>query len=121
MSVHALPARAQECQATLAALLSPSPSVTLPAWVAGESGNAYNNRVADDRPGWLCLDTKNVTNPLLPRDQVEICDLLVLDGSLVLVKRAGISGPLSHLFSQARVAVELLQESAQVRAEVRRH
>jgi uncharacterized protein (TIGR04141 family) len=107
----------EECQATVAALLSPSPSISLPAWIDGESENDYNNRVADDRPGWLCLDTKNVTNPLRPRDQVEICDLLVPDGSLVLVKRAGSSGPLSHLFSQARVAVELLQESAQVRAE----
>ncbi|MFD7232476.1 TIGR04141 family sporadically distributed protein [Streptomyces sp. NPDC059881] len=107
-----------ECRAAVTALFSPSPSVSLPAWVEGESENAYNNRVADDeRPGWLCLDTKNVANPLRPRDQVEICDLLVPDGTLVLVKRAGGSGPLSHLFSQARVAVELLQESAKVRAE----
>ncbi|MFE5033164.1 TIGR04141 family sporadically distributed protein [Streptomyces sp. NPDC056683] len=107
----------EECRATVAALFPPSPSVSLPAWADGESENAYNNRVADDRPGWLCLDTRNVSNPLRPRDQVEICDLLMPDGTLVLVKRAGGSGPLSHLFSQARVAVELLQESAQVRTE----
>ncbi|GGM86061.1 TIGR04141 family sporadically distributed protein [Streptomyces fuscichromogenes] len=107
----------EECRATVAALFPPSPSVSLLAWADGESENAYNNRVADDRPGWLCLDTRNVSNPLRPRDQVEICDLLTPDGTLVLVKRAGGSGPLSHLFSQARVAVELLQESAQVRTE----
>jgi uncharacterized protein (TIGR04141 family) len=107
----------EECQATVKALFSPSPSVSLPAWVNGESENDYNNRVADDRSGWLCLDTKNVANPLRPRDQVEICDLLMPDGTLILVKRASGSGPLSHLFSQARVAVELLQESAQVRSE----
>ncbi|MEU0897949.1 TIGR04141 family sporadically distributed protein [Streptomyces massasporeus] len=107
-----------ECRAAVATLFSPSPSVSLPAWIDGESENAYNNRVADEeRPDWLCLDTKNVANPLRPRDQVEICDLLVPDGTLILVKRAGGSGPLSHLFSQARVAVELLQESARVRAE----
>ncbi|SFX95592.1 sporadically distributed protein, TIGR04141 family [Streptomyces atratus] len=81
------------------------------------SENTYNNRVADERPGWLCLDTKNVTDPLRPRDQVEICDLLMPDGTLVLVERASGSGPLSHLFGRARVAVELLQESARVRAE----
>ncbi|MGA5897122.1 TIGR04141 family sporadically distributed protein [Streptomyces venetus] len=82
------------------------------------SENAYNNRGADEeRTDWLCLDTKNVTNPLRPRDQVEICDLLMPGGTLILVKRAGGSGPLSHLFNQARVAVELLQESARVRAE----
>ncbi|MFF7309247.1 TIGR04141 family sporadically distributed protein [Streptomyces sp. NPDC008137] len=107
----------EECRATVRALFSPSPSVSLPSWADGESENIYNNRVADDRPDWLCLDTKNVANPLRPRDQVEICDLLMPDGTLILVKRAGCSGPLSHLFSQARVAVELLQESAQVRAE----
>ncbi|MFJ8080056.1 TIGR04141 family sporadically distributed protein [Streptomyces sp. NPDC096205] len=107
----------EECRATVRALFSPSPSISLPAWVDGESENVYNNRVADDRPGWLCLDTKNVANPLRPRDQVEICDLLMPDGTLILVKRAGGSGPLSHLFSQARVAVELLQESARVRAD----
>ncbi|MEV7385919.1 TIGR04141 family sporadically distributed protein [Streptomyces sp. NPDC091215] len=107
----------EECRATVAGLFPPSPLISLPAWADGESENAYNNRVADDRPGWLCLDTRNVSNPLRPRDQVEICDLLMPDGTLVLVKRASGSGPLSHLFSQARVAVELLQESAQVRTE----
>ncbi|WP_301124600.1 TIGR04141 family sporadically distributed protein [Streptomyces cacaoi] len=107
----------EECAATVAALFSPSPSVVLPPWHASESENSYNKKVADDRPGWWCLDTKNVTNPLQRRDQVEICDLLLPDGTLVLVKRASGSGPLSHLFSQARVAVELLQESAEVRAQ----
>jgi uncharacterized protein (TIGR04141 family) len=115
----------EECRATVRALFSPLPSVSLPSWEDGESENTYNNRVADEynsevadgQPRWLCLDTKNVANPLRPKDQVEICDLLAPDDTLILVKRAGGSGPLSHLFSQARVAVELLQESAQVRSE----
>ncbi|MFJ8282497.1 TIGR04141 family sporadically distributed protein [Streptomyces griseoviridis] len=115
----------EECQATLRALFSPSPSVSLPSWEKGESENTYNNRVADEynseladgQTRWLCLDTKNVANPLRPRDQVEICDLLRPDDTLILVKRAGGSSPLSHLFGQARVAVELLQESARVRSE----
>ncbi|MFH9367732.1 TIGR04141 family sporadically distributed protein [Streptomyces sp. or20] len=108
-------AYAEECRAVVTALLPSRPSVTLPSWHYDESENAYNNRVVDERPGWLCLDTKNVTNPLRRTDQVEICDLLMPDDTLVLVKRAAGSGPLSHLFNQARVAVELLQESAQVR------
>ncbi|MGX1478107.1 UNVERIFIED_CONTAM: uncharacterized protein (TIGR04141 family) [Streptomyces canus] len=115
----------EECRATVRALFSPLPSVSLPSWEDGESENTYNNRVADEynsevadgQPRWLCLDTKNVANPLRPRDQVEICDLLTPDDTLILVKRAGGSSPLSHLFSQARVAVELLQESARVRSE----
>ncbi|MEU2073415.1 TIGR04141 family sporadically distributed protein [Streptomyces sp. NPDC013489] len=110
-------AYAAETRATVAALMPSAPSVTMPAWSKGESENTYNNRVADERPGWLCLDTKNITNPLRSLDQVEICDLLLPDGTLVLVKRAGSSAPLSHLFAQARVAVELLQESAQARAQ----
>ncbi|GHI97167.1 TIGR04141 family sporadically distributed protein [Streptomyces olivaceus] len=110
-------AYSEECRATVGALFPPSPSVSLPAWSDSESENDYNNRIADSQHGWLCLDTKNVANPLRRRDQVEICDLLTPDGTLILVKRAGGSGPLSHLFSQARVAVELLQESAQVRAD----
>ncbi|MFE9333005.1 TIGR04141 family sporadically distributed protein [Streptomyces sp. NPDC006925] len=107
----------EECQAAVRELLTSTPSVTLPAWAEGESENTYNKRVADSEPGWLCLDTRNVANPLRPRDQVEICDLLLPDGTLVLVKRANSSAPLSHLFSQARVAVELLQESARVRGD----
>ncbi|MET9254869.1 TIGR04141 family sporadically distributed protein [Streptomyces sp. NPDC003717] len=105
------------CRADLAELLARPSSAALPAWAAGESENDYNNRVADGRPGWVCLDTRTVANPLRPRDRVEICDVLAPDGTLFLVKRAGGSGPLSHLFGQTRVAVELLQESARVRAE----
>ncbi|MFK0119518.1 TIGR04141 family sporadically distributed protein [Streptomyces sp. NPDC090994] len=107
-----------ECRATVSTLFPAAPTVSFPVWRDGESENTYNNRVAGDRPGWLCLDTKNIANPLRRRDQVEICDLLMPDGTLVLVKRADGSGPLSHLFNQARVAVELLQESAQVRADL---
>ncbi|MDI6408494.1 MULTISPECIES: TIGR04141 family sporadically distributed protein [Streptomyces] len=107
----------EECAATVAALFPRSPSIALPAWPEGVSENVYNNSVADAHPDWYCLDTRNVTNPLRPRDQVEICDLLLPDDTLVLVKRANGSGALSHLFSQARVAVELLQESAEVRAQ----
>ncbi|MFF3425168.1 TIGR04141 family sporadically distributed protein [Streptomyces sp. NPDC002602] len=107
----------EECRAAVTAMLCRSPSITLPTWNDDEHEKAYNNRVADERPGWLCLDTKNITNPLRRKDQVEICDLLTPDGTLVLVKRASASGPLSHLFQQARVAVELLQESARARSD----
>ncbi|MCU4746519.1 MULTISPECIES: TIGR04141 family sporadically distributed protein [unclassified Streptomyces] len=109
----------EECRAAVAGLFSPTPTISLPAWHQGESEYLYNNRVADDRPGWLCLDTETVANPLRPRDQLEICDLLMPDGTLVLVKRAGGSGPLSHLFGQARVAVEVLQESGETAARFR--
>lgn len=107
----------RENSAVVAGLFRASPSFDAPPWEPDMSENDYNNSVADARPGWTCLDTKNVTNPLRRTDRVEICDLLTPDNTMVLVKRAGGSAPLSHLFSQARVAVELLNESAEVRAQ----
>ncbi len=106
----------EETAATVAGLFPSTPYFDAPAWKPGASENDYNNAVAKAR-GWVCLDTKNVANPLRHTDQVEICDLLSEDNTLILVKRASSSSPLSHLFSQARVAVELLYESAEVRAQ----
>ncbi|WP_328440966.1 TIGR04141 family sporadically distributed protein [Streptomyces sp. NBC_00444] len=106
----------RETAATVAGLFPSTPYFDAPAWQQGISENTYNKDVAKSRRDWVCLDTKNVTNPLRPTDSVEICDLLTKDNTLVLVKRADKSSPLSHLFSQARVAVELLYESAEVRA-----
>ncbi|MFB7560748.1 TIGR04141 family sporadically distributed protein [Streptomyces brevispora] len=49
-------------------------------------------------------------------NQIEICDFLTQDDTLVLVKQARGSGALSHLYNQARVAVEVLYDSAVARA-----
>lgn len=88
-----------------------------PSWDLSKDEGAYNRHAALKRDGWVCLDRKNVKNPFNATNQVEICDLLTPDNTLIFVKRAHGSGPLSHLFNQARVAVELLQESAEVRAQ----
>ncbi|MFI9599960.1 TIGR04141 family sporadically distributed protein [Streptomyces sp. NPDC052043] len=106
----------QETAATVAGLFPSIPYFDAPAWRQGDSENTYNKAIADSH-GWVCLDTKNVNNPLRRTDQVEICDVLTDDNTLILVKRASSSSPLSHLFSQARVAVELLYESADARAQ----
>jgi uncharacterized protein (TIGR04141 family) len=101
---------------TVERLFTPSPSVDLPAWAAGVSERSYNEHVPDQRPGYVCMDRKNVANPLRPTDGFEVCDLLTPDNTLVMVKHAhGGSGPLSHLFSQGLVAVQLLKTSAEVR------
>lgn len=103
-------------RSTVARLFTPAPSVDLPAWAAGVTERAYNEHVPDQRPGYVCLDRKNVRNPLRPTDGFEVCDLLAPDNTLVMVKHAhGGSGPLSHLFSQGFVAVQLLKTSAEVR------
>ncbi|MFF3894461.1 TIGR04141 family sporadically distributed protein [Streptomyces sp. NPDC001812] len=97
-------------------LITASPSVDLPPWVLGEKERAYNESVPDQRPGYVCFDRDNVRTALHRGNGVEICDLLSPDDVLVMVKRAKGSDALSHLFSQALVAVQTLRNSPEGRA-----
>ncbi|MGX1911928.1 DUF6119 family protein [Streptomyces phaeochromogenes] len=106
---------------TVARLFTPLSSVNLPPWRADDTERTYNAHVPDQIDGYVCMDRKNARNPLRPTTEFEVCDLLTSDGTLMMVKHAhGGSGPLSHLFSQGLVAVQLLQKSAEVRAEFAR-
>ncbi|WP_246234793.1 TIGR04141 family sporadically distributed protein [Streptomyces boluensis] len=118
---------------TVAPLFPANPSLDLPAWQYSLEVNkkgktvrrptreaTYNEQASKNRPGWVCLDQKNVNNPLKASNAVEICDLLTPDNTLVLVKKAHDSAPLSHLCYQAHVAVELLQQNPSVRAQFAR-
>jgi uncharacterized protein (TIGR04141 family) len=96
-------------------LITDSPSVDLPPWVLGEKERAYNASVPDQRPGYVCFDRDNVQTTLHRANGVEICDLLSPDNVLVMVKRAKGSDALSHLFSQALVAVQTLRNSPEAR------
>lgn len=96
-------------------LITDSPSVDLPPWVLGEKERTYNESVPDQRPGYVCFDRDNVQTALHRGNGVEICDLLSPDNSLVMVKRAKGSDALSHLFSQALVAVQTLRNSPEGR------
>ncbi|MFJ4414264.1 TIGR04141 family sporadically distributed protein [Streptomyces sp. NPDC088925] len=96
-------------------LFSPSSSVDLPAWSPGETERAYNARVPDVRPGYVSFDRDQVRTELHTANGVEICDLLTPDNALVMVKRAKGSDALSHLFSQALVAVQTLRNSPEAR------
>ncbi|MEU1481716.1 TIGR04141 family sporadically distributed protein [Streptomyces sp. NPDC005760] len=96
-------------------LITDSPSVDLPPWVLGEKERAYNASVPDQRPGYVCFDRDNVQTVLHRGNGVEICDLLSPDDVLVMVKRAKGSDALSHLFSQALVAVQTLRNSPEGR------
>ncbi|MFE2964366.1 DUF6119 family protein [Streptomyces sp. NPDC059340] len=105
----------------MARLFTPSPSVNLPLWRKGDTERSYNAHVPDQVDGYVCMDRKNARNPLGRTTEFEVCDLLTPDGTLATVKHAhGGSGPLSHLFSQGLVAVQLLQKSAEVHAEFAR-
>ncbi|AZM54564.1 hypothetical protein DMA15_20005 [Streptomyces sp. WAC 01529] len=96
-------------------LITDSPSVDLPPWVLGEKERTYNESVPDQRPGYVCFDRDNVQTTLHRGNGVEICDLLSPDNVLVMVKRAKGSDALSHLFSQALVAVQTLRNSPEGR------
>ncbi|MGI5119699.1 TIGR04141 family sporadically distributed protein [Marinactinospora thermotolerans] len=96
-------------------LITGSPSVDLPPWVLGETERSYNASVPDQRPGYVCFDRNNVQTALHHGNGVEICDLLSPDNVLVMVKRAKGSDALSHLFSQALVAVQTLRNSPEAR------
>ncbi|MFE3198505.1 TIGR04141 family sporadically distributed protein [Embleya sp. NPDC059237] len=96
-------------------LITSSPSVDLPAWVLGEKEGQYNESVPAQRPGYICLDRDNVQTTLHRGNGVEICDLLSPDNTLIMVKRAKGSDALSHLFSQALVAVQTLRNSPEGR------
>ncbi|MBP8532152.1 TIGR04141 family sporadically distributed protein [Streptomyces sp. MK37H] len=96
-------------------LIADTPSVDLPPWVLGEKERTYNASVPDQRPGYVCFDRDNVQTALHRGNGVEICDLLSPDNVLVMVKRAKGSDALSHLFSQALVAVQTLRNSPEGR------
>ncbi|MDV9169022.1 DUF6119 family protein [Streptomyces sp. W16] len=97
-------------------LITPSPSVDLPAWRVGDDEEAYNKSVQRTRDGFVCLDRKLVRTPLHRQRGVEICDLLAPDNTLVMVKQASGSGALSHLFNQGVVAVDALLNQPEARA-----
>ncbi|MEV4056774.1 DUF6119 family protein [Amycolatopsis sp. NPDC049688] len=101
---------------TVTRVINPD-ALRLPAWRPHQDEAAYNYSVPSELPaeGYLCLDRRNVSNPLKSRDFLEVCDLLAPDDTLIMVKRAHGSSALSHLFYQGLVAVQMLQNSAQVR------
>ncbi|WP_435176063.1 DUF6119 family protein [Actinacidiphila sp. bgisy145] len=94
-------------------LITESPSVDLPPWRNGWDERTYNEKV---QGGFLCLDRKNVKTPLHRKNGVEVCDLLAPDDTLVMVKRAGGSDALSHLFQQGVVAIDALYNQPEARA-----
>ncbi|MDT0479914.1 TIGR04141 family sporadically distributed protein [Streptomyces doebereineriae] len=96
-------------------LITDSPSVDLPPWVLGDKERTYNETVPDQRPGYVSFDRDNVQTALHRANGVEVCDLLSPDNVLVMVKRAKGSDALSHLFSQALVAVQTLRNSPEGR------
>ncbi|MCX5210078.1 TIGR04141 family sporadically distributed protein [Kitasatospora sp. NBC_00240] len=97
-------------------LFAASPHYGLPAWPTAAEALAWGlkdaheqgyNELAARKLRWACLDRKLITCNLHPRG-FEAADLVSPDGTLVHVKQARSSGPLSHLFVQGHVSADAL-------------
>lgn len=85
----------------------PSATVRLPPGLPGESEGDYNLRAAAASASLALMD-KRLVAPDGSTTQIEFCDLLSTDGSLIHVKRKSRSSTLSHLFAQGHVSAESL-------------
>ncbi|WP_170284783.1 TIGR04141 family sporadically distributed protein [Kribbella amoyensis] len=101
-------------------LLEVASDLKLRAWRAGETERDYNeNSALDPDLGLVCLDRHGVKDEFHHKWGFEACDLLGPDNQLIHVKQATSSSPLSHLFSQACVAVQGLEGSVEARQRFR--
>ncbi|WP_046468857.1 DUF6119 family protein [Allosalinactinospora lopnorensis] len=113
----------EEVRREVADLLAKGASVDLPDWPevlpyrrAKESPEAaYNRHVGDTQPGYLRLDKNLARTEVHFGNGVELCDLLGPGNELVHVKQASSAAGLSHLFNQAKSAVESLHYEKRAR------
>ncbi|MEU5714334.1 DUF6119 family protein [Streptomyces sp. NPDC020403] len=96
-------------------LLNRPSKVTVPSWPSGKDEDWFNKKAAE-QDGYDLFDKKTVRTKTFRGGGLEICDVLGPEGQLIMVKKAdaGSSG-LSHLFAQARTAIEALRYDAEVR------
>jgi len=97
------------------ALLAAPTVVALFDWTSDYKEEKDYNEEAR-KHGYVCLDRKLIRTEQHPYG-IEAADLLAADGTLIHVKRAASSAPLSHLFAQGRVSADALRFDAEARAE----
>jgi len=96
----------------------PTPRLRLPPAYENEKEADYNQRAASEGKGLLCLDGFLI-RPQDATHSIEFCDLLSLNKQLIYVKRRTRSATLSHLFSQATVAVQAFSQDGALRQRIR--
>jgi uncharacterized protein (TIGR04141 family) len=95
----------------------PGPPMAFPPLHAGETEQAYNQRVATSLTG-LLMDRNTV--PIGGgANRIEVCDIAFTDRTLVHAKKRSASSTLSHLWSQGTVALDALLGDAAFRIRVR--
>lgn len=75
----------------------------------GENEGPYNARLVEDDPSSRVLMDKETVYYGDCGSQVELCDVLVMDGAFIHVKHYGGSSSLSHLFAQGLVSAQLIK------------
>ena len=80
----------------------------MPAALADENEEKYNNRVATGGHNMLCLDRKLV-RPTGASYAIEACDFLDSTGAMIHVKDQTSSSRLSHLFNQGTVSARVMK------------
>ncbi len=73
----------------------------------GEPEGDYNSRLANSDPTY-CLMDKQLVKTGVPRNSIEVCDVLSQDKYLIHVKKGHGSSVLSHLFDQGFVSGDML-------------
>lgn len=105
-------------QAQIAEILGAPAGLLLPDWLPTvKDEGAYNEEVAGQEEGFVCMDRALIKPRLHPRG-IESCDLLGPGNELIHVKRAASTAPLNHLFAQGRISAEALRWDSTARKDM---
>ncbi|WP_226467689.1 DUF6119 family protein [Luteimonas panaciterrae] len=98
----------------------PEATIALPAPALKEKEGDYNLRAAGESGGTLLRIDRKLIGHGGGKSRFEVCDLFTDNGHLICVKPWGqASGSLSHLFAQARISIQLLNNDPIYRQKTR--
>lgn len=82
-------------------------------WKKGQTEAEFNFELAQQLGG-ICLDSRLVKGDLY-RNPIEVCDVLLPNGTFIHVKNASSSAPVSHLLSQAYISIDAVRKDPSLR------
>lgn len=97
---------AERLRVQVQAIFDRDAGISLPQWPSGVHEDGYNKLAARELGG-VCLDKNLIRTDLHPRG-IEVCDVLLPDGTPVHVKELSSSTAASHLLAQALVSTDAL-------------
>jgi uncharacterized protein (TIGR04141 family) len=108
---------AERLRVQVQAIFDRDAGVTVPQWPSNLHEDGYN-KLAARKLGGVCLDRDLIGTDLHPR-RIEVCDVLLTDGTPVHVKELSSSAAASHLLAQALVSTDALLYDEQAVAKFR--